>query len=350
MRRAYVATVLALALWSMQSQAQDSLLAVQVVSLPAKTPLEQVRADLYVQGRLQSPAPLTDEAGRIRFDLQRAARSGEHDVTVTLSLHKTAFRRVDLTRVCKVSGPSGCSDITVEMEPVSGSSVLTEEEKRQLDRLVSNVGLALFLTPYQQLSAGDGGQVSLQVLAISLDRTIATQIQALERAQPNGSEMEPLPTISLIPLSSQAVAIPPTNFEKLRSVGEYVQALAVISGSTFAAHGDRLEVSSNFLIIPGPDARVRQRQRIDDPDLPAPINPFELETRLSPAWGYNTLLALGLREYALAKAAPGSTRRAQLLRVYRYLAAARADASARNAAEVGDLNTMIELIESELGL
>ena len=350
MRRTCLLILLLITLLPHELQAQDGMLSVQVVSLPAENPLEGVRVDLFVQGRLQSPSPVTNAAGLLLFDLKHAARPDERKVTVSLSFHKDAFRRLNLTRECSVRGPSGCSDVEIKMEPVSGSSVLTQEEKNLLKDLVSNVGIALFLMPYQQLPANGEGQLSLDVLATSLDRAITTQIQALERGEPSGPRLEPLPAISLIPLSSEELAIPATNFEKLRNIGEYVQGLAVISGSAFAPDTGRIEVSSNFLIIPGADAQVRQRQRVDDRDLPTPLNPFELESRLSPAWGYNTLLALGLREYALAKAATEPAQPAQLLRMYRYLVAARADASERAGMELNDLNTLIELIERELQL
>jgi len=347
MRRAYLFTLLLILLSPQGLQARDGLLSVRVLALPVGVPLEGVRVDIFVQGRLQASSPSTDAAGSLQFDLGQASRPGEREVSVSLSFHKQNFRRVDLTRICNVRGSSDCTDLSIEMEPVSGSSVLTRAEKDLLEGLVSNTGISLFLVPYQQLSTG-GGEFSLDLMAISIDRAITTQIQALERGQPGTAGLGPLPPVSLIPIASAELKVPPTNFEKLRSIGEHVQALAVISGSAFANDGEQLAVSSNFLIIPSSDARVRQRQRVDDRGLPIPLNPFEMESRLSPIWGYNTLLALGLREYALAKASPDRTRSTQLLRLYRYLVAAKADASERAGVELNDLNTLIQLIETGL--
>lgn len=327
--------------------AQDGQLSVRVTGQPGGNPLEGVRADLWVQGELQTPSPVSDAAGWITFDLRQAASPGDREVTVTISLVKTHFRRADLTRICAVSGPSGCMDIPFVMEPEVGSSAITNEEKALLEALISSAGVALFIMPYELLPAGSPELLPVSVLAASLDRAITTHIQSLEREDPGGAGMAPLPEISLIPVDSPGLSIAPTNFEKLRAIGAHVQALAVISGSAFMPSASQVEVSSNFLIIPGEIGQVRQRQRVDDRGLSTPLNPFELEARLSPAWAYNTLLAIGIREYALAKKTGQPD---QLLRVYRYLVAARSDVSGREGVELHDLDALIKLIETELNL
>ena len=347
MRWAYLFVLFLVTLLPVAAAGEDGLLSVQVTRSPTGNPLEGVRADVWVQGRLQSPSLFTRGEGHLEFDLRQAARSDEQNVTVTITLHKANFRRADLSLVCSLRGRSDCTGITIEMEPVAGSSTITEKEKELLQDLVSNVGVALFMLPYEQLPAGTVGNLPLAVLATSLDRAITTQIQSLEREDAAGPQLEPLPAISLVPIEKPELAIAPTNFEKLRAIGTHLSALAVISGSAFMPDASRVEVSSNFLIIPGEVDQVRQRQRVDDRGLPTPLNPFELETRLSPVWGYNTLLALGVREYALAKI---TKEPAKLLRVYHYLVAARSDASEREGVELSDLNTLINLIEAELGL
>jgi hypothetical protein len=313
-------------------------------------PVRDVRVDVFTLNASKLNAALTDVQGQYEAKME-VTKPFDKPVSVELRFFKEGFEPYPHVSIqsCDFRS-SACQISLIQLTPSGGSAALTEDERAKLEVVKSTEGSSLFMLPYQVvLPAASASPINMKALTDSLQIAIITQIQSLEGDR-ELSRFEPLEPVSLM-------AVPPgidvdgANVEKIKIMGHYLNALAVISGNGELIRksnaSETIDMRSRFLIMPTKDTVVRQLV-VEDREVPATLfNSLRLAENLSPQWGHHTLLALCQRELEKAKTKQVKDRDA-LWRVRAYVNAQLHRASGDEKLKVGDLQRLLQQIDKEL--
>jgi hypothetical protein len=266
-----------------------------------------------------------------------ALSGGKTSSDLRLSFVKTGFRQEN--RLLSV-GTAAARPLEIVLEPLTGSGAISDAERRLWDpnRTSSGNGPLLFV-PYS-LSGGAAEQATdiNARLAFQLQRLIGTRLQAV---LPDAEEAR----VELKAVAFTMVADP----ERLRTFGEYVNALGVVSGLGIGDHGaagETYELSSLFVIIPRSGQFEPPELWINDAPIPAAsIGRASLDAKLSKDWGRAAIVALATRDLKSAETLQASERAEALRKIRRYLIAERADVGRDEGQSAAVLQQLIALVD-----
>lgn len=295
-------------------------------------PLADVAVTAEADGR-RLASVTTDAQGRFAIDV---ATSKARDFLLEFS--RAGFRRdVKVLDRSTLSRP-----LQVVLLPASGPGAISPEDEQKLKALVTPAGTGpLMFVPYSLPAGTDAATASAlnERLRLQLQRLIITHVQAPSVvADSRGVSLTPLPVAAN------------NDLERLRAVGEFVNALAVVSGIGIDdAATPTIELASSYVIIPRGDLFEPPVLNIVDTVPAQQIGRVALDQKMSRMWGRATVLALAARDLREAKSLPVAARKIELARVKRYLVAERADVGARDELGEAKLKELIDVVSRELG-
>ncbi|MDX1810826.1 MAG: hypothetical protein R3240_02695 [Gammaproteobacteria bacterium] len=134
-----------------------------------------------------------------------------------------------------------------------------------------------------------------------------------------------------------------SDFEKLDKLGEDLNALSLITGSSFKEEESHMLDLSSFYLVPD-QTTWELEDRLDEKKLK---NMIALSRKLNPQWTYYTMMALAKREISEANASPN--KKQELKRIKAYLQAQRNQFDSRSKLNQNELLDMLCEIRQELG-
>ncbi|HAY22875.1 hypothetical protein [Desulfobacca acetoxidans] len=314
----------------------------RVISEVGEHPLEGVTIDLRDK---KANVAQTDVYGRFEIDLNQVAPEwAAEGKSLTLTFSAPSFLKAHRVLTCKAGVASECEEVTVPM--VFDEAEIAPEIKEPLKKLVSREGYTLYLLPYEIASPVEGGPVAppqTGYLARGLFMAIATHLQALASSS---AAIASSPDISLEPLE---IKMSWTNTEKIRRLGFFLNALAMIGGMgevrrDEAGH-NQVNISSRYIMIP----TLKELPVADTVEdvLPADLlNSPRLSQKFNKLWLSRTVLAFSLRDFKRAKAKGD---RQGIERVRSCLIAEKAGLTEEDKI-VSQIDLMLGLVNKELGL
>ena len=292
-------------------------------------------AGVTIQAELDGHALQAVSSGNDgRFSLQLSGARATGDLL--LSFTKSGFRQEN--RILKV-GDAPPKPLDIVLLPVVGSGAVTDAERRMLDphRSLDGIGPLMFV-PYS-LAGGTAVEhpddLNLR-LRFQLQRLILTHVQ---------STLPDVDTSGLTLTSADVNAA--ADLGRLRVFGEYVNALAVVSGLGIVGGtgtAETIEFSSSFVVIPRTAAFVPPVLTITDLVLAASIGRVSLDQKMSREWGRATVIAMAIRDLKGAESLPPTQKTAALQRIKRYLIAERANLGANEALSAAKLKELLDLV------
>ena len=317
----------------------------EVTTESSAAPLAGVNVSILEPAGLLTQTVATDPAGQFRMPITVPEAIEHRSGYVVLRFEKDGLQRQDIYLKCDLRAAPQCAAGTVALPRSEGASALSEEEQDRLRPHRAPEGSALIVMPYRMIAPpSETAAIDMELFRFSLETAINTRIQELEQDHEVGQFSMPLPPVGLVALEKDFEDLP---LHKQQAVGQYVSALAVISGiGQWRAAQDLVSIQSNFFVMP-PEAGSQTRLlRVRDADLPATaINSIELADNLSPMWGHFALVAVAGREYVRAKAAGDKE---NLRRVRAYLIAERGRLREEEIYKKKDLDRLLETVQQEL--
>jgi len=317
-----------------------------IVSSAANKALSGVKVSLMEPFGFSSSITSTDHQGRFKLDLVRPQTLNLHSRFITLRFEKNGYQKSDQLHSCDLKTQNQCDIETIELYQLKQPTTLSQNEQEMLTNYTGNQGNSLFLIPYRMLPDDAPVQIDVELFVFALQSAINTRMQNLEEFL-GVQAFEPLPPIELQTLTE---TISRMSLGKRRSIGEYVTALAMISGMSQwkSNQGDNQQMSiySNFLVMPTETGKNPRLLQVRDKGLSSEaVNSIELADQLSPLWGHFALLAIAGKEYARA-AENGD--KAVLERIRAYLIAEKATLQKEETFKLNDLNRLLAKIEGGL--
>jgi hypothetical protein len=296
-------------------------------------------------GRSAPQAATSDASGVFTLSLGTLfpgaiSRLGE----VTLEIAAPGYGKVTEILSCGRDG-QGCEDpVRVMLSRIAGSTTFDADETRALDRLHSNEGRTVYLLPYD-LKAGAGPAIDNTALQDALAIGINTVLADLQ-LPPDTPGIQPPPPVGLKALA--AIQVERTDAERVRAIGERLNALAVVGGSGGATHRGgqpQTRIDSQYHVIPSADAFSVGTVYVRDVVAGTPESAYEIADELSDRWALYTLLALSIQKFNRAREAGDAQ---GLVEVSAYLRAEKARWGAEDTGATRRLDRFIGLVDQEL--
>jgi hypothetical protein len=299
----------------------------------ADAPLQDVVVKVEVNGRALTSVK-TDASGRFSFVL---AGGTPESSDVLMSFDKPGF--VPATRLDSARNAAARA-IEIVLLPRTGAGALSDDVRKALEPAVTKSGTGpLTFVPYTLPANAPAGTASElnQRLRQQLQRLILTHVQL---SVPDADTR----AIALAQLNVEAA-----DLERLRTYGEFVNALAVVGGMGIAdASAGTIELSSSFVVIPRAQQFEPPVLTIVDTVPTASIGRVALDQRMSKEWGRATVIALGVRDLKLAQSMPPPQKRSLLQRTEQFLTAELADVGANDPVSARKLQQLLEQVRREL--
>lgn len=311
-----------------------SAAAAQTVSgtVRSRLPLEGVAVRVELDGRALTTV-VSDAGGKFSFQLRPGTRAASD---LLLGFDKQGFKpEARLLRAEAAARP-----LDVVLLPLTGVGAIPDDVRQVLDRQRTTVGTGpLMFVPYAvpgNAPPASTNELNLR-LHTQLQRLILTHVQAaLDDAD--------MRNLALSPLEVAAA-----DHERMRTYGEYVNALAVIGGTAIGDGAQTVELSSSFVIIPRAAKFEPPVLMIVDRLPAASLGQHTLDQRMSREWGRATVIALAASQLRAAQSLDGEARRAALKRVQRYVVAERASVGGNETFSARKLKELFDQVKAELG-
>jgi hypothetical protein len=301
----------------------------------ASSPLEGVQVQAELDGH---PLPQLSTGTDGHFSLPLDAAKATSDLS--LSFAKSGFR--PQTRLLSVATASAKA-LDVVLEPLTGQRAISDAERAQWEpqRTAAGNGPLIFV-PYSLHDGTPAQAAELNSrLPFQLQRLIVTRLQSIL----------PDDVVAQVALKPVTFAIA-TDLERLRTFGEYVNALGVVSGQGIADSnptGATIEFSSIFLIIPHSSQFEPPGLWINDEPVPAAsIGRVSLDPKLSKDWSRAVVVALASRDLKNVEALPPPERATALRKIRSYLTAERADVGSNEGKSAAALQQLITLVNKAM--
>jgi len=296
---------------------------------------------------LMSLPATSDSAGVFRLSLAIPGGFQHRSGYIVLHFEKSGMRTQDIYQRCDLSEAQRCDVGAVGLVEAEGASSLSNEEKNTLRSHIAARGNTLFVMPYHVIAAPETSGIDMELFRWSLETAINTRIQELEQDLKIQQLDELLPPIGLVSLEPNFEALP---LPKQQAIGEFVSALAVISGigqwKGSSEASEQVSIQSNFLVMPPASGSHTRLLRVRDADLPAStVNSIELADNLSPLWGHFALIAVAGRELERATAADDQE---ALKRIRAYLIAERGRLDEEETFKKNDLERLLARVEGAI--
>lgn len=276
----------------------------------------------------------TDAKGGYSVDLSKAGPVRDVQLTFT----RTGFQ--SMSRLLTESALARPLDVS--LVAAAGPASLTPDEQAKLKALIQQGGQGPLLFARYRLPAGVAGTGDElnERLRRQLERMIRTHVQtAITEGDTRNVALATLP-------------LPSGDLLRLRAMGEFVNALAVVSGEGFregAPAAEQLALESQYLIIPRTASFDPPVLSIADTVPEQSIGRLALDSKLSRLWGRATVLALAARDVQAAeRMTDRMLRTAELKRVQRYLVNERSNVGANDVLGDTKLKQLLDLIALEL--
>ena len=273
---------------------------------------------------------LTNAQGQFAIPLTSAAGARDFAVNFTRAGFRSEVRRLDRAAAAR--------PLQISLLAATGPGAISPQDETRLRPLISPAGVGpLMFVPYD-LQGGDAGQIAAtnQRLRQQLQRLIITHVQTTTGA--SGVSITPLPVDANNDLT------------RLQAIGEFVNALGVVSGMGLDdGSGQSIELSSSFVIIPRATLFEPPVLNIVDTVPVRKLGLSSLDQSFSRMWGRATVLALAARDLKGAEVLSGDTRRNELRRVRGYLVAERSNVGPGDPIGTTRLNELIERVTREVG-
>lgn len=299
----------------------------------ATGPLPDVSILVEVNGRPLTTVS-TDAGGRFNFSL--APGTGPSS-DLLMSFSKPGFGPA--TRLVSARD-AAVRPVEIELLPRTGQGAISEEVRKILEPSITRVGTGpLIFVPYRLPADATLGTVKdiNERLRMQLQRLILTHVQ-----------------LSVLEADTREIALAQINveaadLERLRTYGEFVNALAMVSGLGIADSGTRtIELASSFVIIPRAPQFDPPVLTIVDTVPAASIGRVALDQRMSKEWGRATVIALAVRNLKDAHGLSGEQKRAVLQKTERFLVAELSDVGASDQLSARKLQQLLEQVRREL--
>jgi hypothetical protein len=280
----------------------------------------------------------TDADGGFKVDFSSYSKAQDFTLTFSLQGFRKDVRLLDRAALAR--------PLRIGLVPMTGPAALPPEDEQKLRAIVTPTGTGpLVFVPYN-LPAGDGQADATALnerLRVQLQRLIATHVQIAAPSTGVGD-------ISLTKASVDAG----NDFSRLRAVGKFVNALAVVSGIGFGVSDGtgapkELELASSYVIIPQGDWFEPPLLSIVDTVPADQLGRAVLDQKMSRMWGRATILALAARDLKAAQSLTGEEKRARLQQIQRYVTAERANVGAVDELGAAKLKELVEVVARELG-
>jgi len=277
----------------------------------------------------------TDSNGKFSFAL---APGTGRSADVLISFTREGF--VPATRLDTPEN-AAARPLSIVLLPRTGEGAISDDIKKVLGPAVTHVGTGpLMFVPYRlpaDAAIGSVGELN-QRLRVQLQRLILTHVQL---SLPDADARD----IVLVQLNVEA-----NDLERLRTYGEFVNALAMVSGLGIADGGTQtIELASSFVIIPRAQQFEPPILTIVDTVPVAGIGRVALDQRMSKEWGRATVIALAVRDLRAAQSLAGSQKRAALEKTQRFLVAELSDDGANDQLSARKLQQLLGQVRRELG-
>lgn len=299
----------------------------------AAEPLREVSIQVEVNGRHLATLATTT-AGEFSFALAPGTAPSSD---VLMSFAKAGF--APATRLASARD-AAARPLEIELLPRTGQGAISDDVRKILEPAVTRVGTGpLVFVPYRLPAAaalGAAGELN-ERLRTQLQRLILTHVQ-----------------LSVTDADTRDVALAQINveagdLERLRTYGEFVNALAVVSGLGIADSGAQtIELASSFVIIPRATQFEPPVLTIVDTLPAASIGRAALDQRMSREWGRATVIALAVRNLKDAQGLGGEQKRAVLQKTERFLVAELSDVGANDQLSARKLQQLLEQVRREL--
>lgn len=326
--------------------AADYTIRGSVLSAPEDLPIAGVNIELVEPAGALSPSTISDENGNFSVTFSTPTSHNFHSPYIVFKYHKTGYHESVNYQQCDFNTSSVCKTDAIQLSKIQQPTDLSLEEQSQLAAHTNNTGNSLFLIPYRMLPDNAPSQIDQEIFAYALQSAITTRMQDLEEYL-GVQAFDPLPPIELRTLE-QSLSI--TGLAKRRSIGQYVNALAMISGISQWKNGDgeqiKMNIYSDFLVVPAEQGKNSRLLQVRDKGLSSEtVNSIELADQLSPLWGHFALLAIASKEYERATKNGDNS---MLERIKAYLIAEKATLSKNETFKLNDLNRLLNKIDGRL--
>lgn len=301
----------------------------------AGKPLADVAVAAEADGRSVGTAR-TDAQGQ--FAIALAAAGNARDFTVTFG--KAGFRG----EVRRLDRSAAGRPLQVTLLAATGPGAISAKDEAELRPLVTPAGTGpLMFVPYALPSSGSSGS-SAGDPANDTNRRLRTQLQRLILTHVQGTVGGSGVSITALPVAADS------DIARLQAIGEFVNALGVVSGVGLDdGNGQSLELSSSFVIIPRASLFDPPVLNIIDTVPARKLGLSALDQSFSRTWGRATVLALAARDLKAAESLSSDARRTELRRVRAYLVTERSSVGAADAVAATRLNELIERVTREVG-
>lgn len=317
-----------------------------IVSGEQKKPIAGVKIDLLEPAIFSTQTTITNTQGEFNLHFNKPENINIYSRYITLRITKNGYLKLDTLHPCNLKSKQQCDLESVQLEKLKQPSNLSQQEQHDLSKLAANQGNSLFLIPFKVIPDDTPAQIDLELFAYALQSAINTRMQDLEEYL-GVQVFDPLPPIELQTLTQSLAA---TDLAKRRSIGEYIKALAMISGisqwKSSQNNDPKINLYSDFLVMPSESGKSPRLLQVRDKELtPDTINSIELADQLSPLWGHFALLAIAGKEVTRATISGDNS---TLERIRAYLIAEKATLEKNDSYKLNDLNRLLARIEQRL--
>ena len=316
-------------------------LAGEVVDERSDAKISGVKISLQAKGIWKSDLPESGSNGQFDFDLNQIfPGSNLKGSTITLTFEKQGYEPQNML-LNTDSDRENWDRLDIRLIKIREIPKISEEQSKKIEKYVSEKGKTLFLLSYQFTEADQ--PLKLQLFAQNLLESITAGLKTTIQAAP-GVEMD----VSIQPIPE--ISITATNIEQQYQLGDYLNALAVISGfgELLTDEQGKAEVylKSNYITIPAVQILHPGKITIRDQFPARFLNSLQLGDHLNKYWGHHTALAICVQEFH--KAMTPSKNEDQLKIVKQLIIASRSQLSGDNPLLGAEFTRLLENVEKEL--
>lgn len=311
-----------------------------VVDERSSKKISGVAITLQAKGIWKSNLPATQSNGQFDLDLEQILPQVDlNRSTITLIFDKPGYDQFIIVLNTE-SDRENWDQLEIRLFKPQGTAAISEEQSKKIEKYVSQKGKTLYLLPYYLAKADDS--LMLQLFAQNLLDSITASLKTTVQAAP-GVEMD----VSIQPLSD--ISITSTNIEQHHQIGEFLNALAMISGMgelLTDGHGkEEVYLRSNYVTIPAVERLRPGSVTIKDQFPSQLLNSLQLSAHLNKYWGHHTALAICVQEFHRAMI-PGRNKD-QLRTVEKLIIASRSQLSGDNPQLKAQFDKLLDIVIEE---
>ena len=308
-----------------------------VVDEKSDAKIPGVAITLQVKGILRSDLPPTRPDGQFDLDLKQILP----EVNLTGSTLTLIFEKKDYDQSVIVlnteSDKENWNQLEIRLFKPRELQEIPEAQREEIEKYVSKKGKTLYLFPYALANAEES--LELNMFAQNLLDNIAASLRTTVQAAPGVDMDVSIQTLSDLNISS-------TNFERYYQIGQFLNALAMISGIGELSNDEqKVYLRSNYVTIPAVANLRPGNVTIKDQFPVRLLNSLQLSESLSKYWGHHTALAICVQ--AFHQAMKPAKNKAQLKAVEKLIVASRSQLSGDNPLLDDQFKRLLDIVIKE---